>query len=102
MSDGGSLTLQASSADLGPEAALKGLRPGKYIRLAVTDTGHGIDAEMQTRIFEPFFTTKEGKGTGLGLSIVYGIVQHAGGNVCVRSKCGEGSTFEVYLPAADK
>jgi CheY-like chemotaxis protein len=100
MPRGGKLTLKTESVTLGeghyrhvPEA-----HPGRFIRLSITDTGVGMDQETVQRIFEPFFTTKK-MGTGLGLSIVYSIVQQHDGWMDVHSEPGQGSTFQVYLPA---
>jgi two-component system, cell cycle sensor histidine kinase and response regulator CckA len=104
MTSGGELFLETAPAVVDKQVALSyDVRPGKYARIAVTDTGVGMDENTMRRIFEPFFTTKEvSRGTGLGLASAYGIVKNHGGFITVSSRKNQGSTFEVYLPLSDK
>jgi PAS domain S-box-containing protein len=101
MPDGGTITIRASNARV--TEAEPNLRPGDYIVLGVADTGSGIAPELLEQIMEPFFTTKPlGKGTGLGLSMVYGFVKQSGGSIRVRSELGQGTSMELWLPAASQ
>ncbi len=101
MSEGGVLSVRTRAVALGPGELEPppGLDPGLYTLLEVSDTGIGMDEATRRQIFEPFFTTKDSAGTGLGLSTVYGIVRQSDGRITVASKPGEGSVFQIFLPA---
>ncbi len=100
MPGGGTVTIEMGVIELGdPLASTLGILPGHYAGITVSDTGHGIPADIQRHLFEPFFSTKPAdKGTGLGLTIVYGIVKGLGGAIEVQSEAGQGAAFAIYLP----
>jgi PAS domain S-box-containing protein len=103
--DGGTLTVSLDQVTLssGDTRLERHLSQGEYAKLTVADTGCGMDAQTLERIFDPYFTTKDkGKGTGLGLAVVHGIVESHGGTINVSSTPGQGTTFDVYFPVAEK
>jgi CheY-like chemotaxis protein len=106
MPRGGALSVETSSTELGQGSAGVGhgiaVRPGRYVLLAVSDTGHGMDRATLAHVFEPFFTTKPvGKGTGLGLSQIFGFAHQSGGEVGIESELGRGTTVSLYLPRSE-
>jgi signal transduction histidine kinase len=105
MHEGGIISIKTEKVTIGEKSChdVSDARPGRFVKFSVTDTGTGMDPEILKHIFEPFFSTKNfGKGSGLGLSVVYGIIQQHKGWIQVHSEVGQGSTFEVYLPAVDE
>ncbi|HEY6097510.1 MAG TPA: PAS domain S-box protein, partial [Candidatus Deferrimicrobium sp.] len=104
MPNGGKIDIETSNAELDDAycASRSYVKPGRFVMVAVSDTGHGMSEEVKSHIFEPFFTTKaKGSGTGLGLATAYGAVKQAGGSIEVGSEVGTGTTFRIYLPRVE-
>jgi len=104
MPEGGDIFVETEEVVLDEIPSMFGhVSPGRYVKVTITDTGTGMDAQTKERIFDPFFTTKGmGRGTGLGLATVYGIIQGHGGMITVESEPGQGSSFILYLPSSEK
>jgi CheY-like chemotaxis protein len=101
MPDGGALTVETSLVEL-DEGTRPGLEPGRYLAIAVSDTGVGMAPDLVQKAFDPFFTTKPiGQGTGLGLSMVYGFAQQSGGAVRIDSQVGAGTSVKLFLPTTE-
>jgi PAS domain S-box-containing protein len=101
MPAGGRIRIETTNVDLQADDDGRhiGAQPGRYVMIAVSDTGTGMGYETLAHMFEPFFTTKEkGRGTGLGLATVYGIVKQSSGDISIDSQLGRGTTFKVYFP----
>jgi len=102
---GGKLEVELKEVDISYEKSMErvGMKVGPHLQLTVKDSGCGMDPGVMDRIFEPYYTTKEqGKGTGLGLSVIHGIIKNHGGDICVSSQPGKGTTFTVYMPIIDE
>ncbi|MGE5571177.1 MAG: PAS domain S-box protein [Rhodospirillales bacterium] len=101
MPRGGRITVRTENLEADRKSSrVLGIKPGRYVKLSVIDTGQGMDEETKAHLFEPFFTTKkQGKGTGLGMSLVYGIVKQSGGEIRIASELGKGTTVAIYLNA---
>lgn len=105
MAEGGKLTIKIAARELTEKdlGRYPELLPGKYVELAVSDTGAGMGREIQARVFEPFFSTKEfGKGSGMGLAVIHGIIRQSGGSIAVESTPHKGTTFNILLPRVGK